>query len=465
MEDEKDPRRKILLISGLIEIGVFAGIYLLFLLPSIISIVSLPTILPTTPSLSRILVGVILGIVGIVFGSVAFKKGLWRRIFLVLVLLGVLVATGLLTLPTISLTTPPLWTVLAGGIVGIAVMVVVGFLLIYWWWAPNNLFFTFVPEGRAKVVVRGDAIRKVLIQWEGHVLTDARDVTERPTRKRFLGGLRWYGFWPFDDIYIYDFSWTNVRQNGEIQIHEKETLDYILLKDDTYWAKVEKAEDQKLLPLDIELVLTIRVLNPYKALFQVENWLETVINRTEPAVRDRITEDTYENWIVKPKDLADRIVSDLETKELLREFKERYGVDLRAIEVRAIDPGKEYRDATVAKYLAEKEKDKILVQAEAERERIKKVAQGETQRIKKVYAQVQEFGDLGKLVRILEAMEKSPGEGAKWVIPLPGMTELLSQVFPGRKVESLKPEDVRTLREIIEKFNEFKENNKRKKVS
>lgn len=304
-------------------------------------------------------------------------------------------------------------------------MIILAFLLIYFWWAPNNLFFTFVPEGRAKIVVRGDAIRKILIQWKGHILTDDWDVVEQPTKRRFFGGLRIYGWWPLDDIYIYDFSWTNVREDGEIQRHEKETIDYILLKDDVYWAKVEKAEDQKLLPLDIELVLTVRALNPYKALFQVENWLETVINRTEPAVRDRITEDTYENWIVKPKDLADSIVSDLETKELLKEFKERYGVDLRAIEVKEIDPGKDYRDATLAKYLAEREKDKILVQAEAERERIKKVAQGETQRIKKVYAQVQEFGDLGREIRGYEAIEKS-GEASKWIM-FP--TEFLSRII------------------------------------
>lgn len=367
-----------------------------------------------------------------------------------------------------------LWKMLiaSGGFIG---MMVLGFCLIYFWWAPNNLFWTFVPEGRAKIIVRADEARKILIQWKDHILAtessedggiDVGDIIDGHTPKRFFGGLRFYGKWPLDDVYVYDFSWINMAQNGKVETHEREALDYVLLKQDVYLAVLSKAEDKELLPVDIRLVLTIRVINPYKAVFVIQNWLEAVINRILPAVRNIFTEDTYKNWISTEKDLAKRIIEHEETKKFLdEECKKGYGIEVKAIEVIDIDPGEDYRKATLAEYLAERDKakvvigaeaqkEKILLEAEAERERLKKVAQGEVQRIKKVYEQLKQFGKLGELVRTLEAMEKSPGEGSKWVIPLPGATDLISQVFPGKDLNSLTPDDITKIREMIEKFQQ-----------
>jgi regulator of protease activity HflC (stomatin/prohibitin superfamily) len=332
------------------------------------------------------------------------------------------------------------------------VFLVLPFVLIYFWWAPNNLFFTFVPEGRAKIVVRGDAFREALIQWEGHDLArrssddiDVWDVIERPDQpRRFWGGLRFYGFWPIVDIFVYSFSWTGVAQDGQVQSHTKELLDYILVKVDVYWAQVRKAEDKQMLPLDVELVLTIRVINPYKALFRVQNWLETVINRIEPAVRDAITEDTYERWISEEKDLADRLISDKETQELLKELRSSFGIEVSAIEVRSINPTTaeldESRKATLKRYFAEKERDRITVEADAER-----------QRLEAVYKAIHQFGDLGKLVRTLEALERAPGQGASAII-IPGLAEVVAQAFPGRTPDSLRPDEIRALRDIIQRL-------------
>lgn len=346
---------------------------------------------------------------------------------------------------------------------GFIATMVLAFLLIYFWWAPNNLFWTFVSEGRFKIVVRADGARKVLIQWKDHVLAkkalpndnvDLWDIVGAVTPKRFFGGLRFYGWWPLDDIYIYDFQWTGIKETGELDLHPEETLDFGILKDDVYGCKIEKAEDKKLLPLDVYVALTLRIINPYKALFNIQNWFEAVINRVRPYIRDFITTEEYENFIVSPIRIGTEVKKRLEEERILDEFKDRYGIELRQMEVKDIDPGENYREASLAKYLAEREKDRVLIGAEAERERLKKVAQGEAQRIKKVYEQVKQFGRLGELIRTLEAMEKSPGEGSKWVIPIPGMTDLISRVFPNRKPESLNPEDIARIREMITDFQQ-----------
>ncbi len=247
-------------------------------------------------------------------------------------------------------------------------------ILIYFVLAKKNLFFTFVEEGTAKAVVRGATFKKVttpegkvykvtkggqfrraLIQWRGYTLDRKSNVVEGRERWHPFGGLRYYGFWPFDQIYTYIFQWTGVAENGEIQSHPKEKLDYILLKDDIYWAEVENAEDEELLPLNVEVILTQRVVNPRKALFAVQSWLETIVNRIKPAVRDSITSKPYKLLIQKTEAIGEEIYGKLEEELLEKEFLDRYGIDVRKIEVKEINPREEYRDATLKKWLGQRE--------------------------------------------------------------------------------------------------------------
>lgn len=369
---------------------------------------------------------------------------------------------------------------------GLTLSGIVWFFLFYFRWAPNNLDLTFVKEGTGKIVVRGDAYKKTLIQWRGYdeapsagalknpdgsiiAEWDEEDIVERGfleksgdlrprkrilgvfrrSEKRFFGGLRLYGLWPLDDIYCYLFSWTNVLQSGETKAHIKEALDFFLLKEDVYWAVVADAEDKKLLPLGVELVLTIRIINPRKAVFIIQNWLEAVINRMGPGVRNIITHQTFEKWITSKQDLARAIFEDLATSGLLKEFKTRYGVEVRAVEVKNINPPKEQREVTLKKYVAEQDKKRIIVEAQAEARRIGIIAKARQQQVATVYSAVLQFGDSGKLLRTLEALEESPGKGARWVVTLPGMADFLSQVFPGRPVASLRPGEIRETQEII----------------
>lgn len=333
-------------------------------------------------------------------------------------------------------------------------IVVVTFLVIYFVLAPRNLFFTFAREGTAKIVVRGDKFEKALIQWEGRTFQYQASGEEKwmvvsGSERHLLGGFRYYGFWPIMDVYIYDFKWTGVTEDGQVARHPKETLDYILLREDIYWCQVENAEDKKLLPLDLELILTIAVVNPYKALFNIQNWLETIINRIKPLVRDVITRDEFDNWIKKKEVLGDDLYSG--ATALLAEFRDRYGVDIRKIQVKEINPPSDYRAATLKQYLAEQERKKIEVEAGAEAFRLETVAKGEATRIKQVYSQIKKLGDLGKLVRTLEALEKSPLAASVTVQAIPGIQEVLRGVF-GKSPEEATQKEIKELREMIEKM-------------
>ncbi|MFH1575659.1 MAG: SPFH domain-containing protein, partial [Candidatus Nealsonbacteria bacterium] len=251
--------------------------------------------------------------------------------------------------------------------IGLIVLLTVSGLLVYFVLAPENLWWTFKKEGSAKIVTRGDQFDKILIQWEGHTLNRVtNDVVEGEEPSGLFGGLFYYGFWPFKNIYNYDFTWTGVKENGEIDHHPKERLDYISLKDDVYWAKVVNAEDKDLLPLTLELLFTVRVFNPYKALFNVQNWLETVINRSVTRVRNIITSKVYNEWIKNTETISKTLIDLLEKEGVLAEFKERYGVEIRAVEVKSINPPEEHRNATLRKFTAERDMEKTITDAEAE---------------------------------------------------------------------------------------------------
>jgi len=176
--------------------------------------------------------------------------------------------------------------------VGVIYALVMIFPVIFWGLAEDNICFTFVSEGTAKVVTRSGAFRKVLLQWEGRkldgngyvkLIEKPKEGDLLPKRKssrqkfgRLFGGLRFYGLWPLADMLVYQMQWWGVDGKGEVDFHEKELLDFVLVRPDLYWGEVTEAEDKNLLPLRVEFVLTLRVVCPRKALLDIQNYLEAV---------------------------------------------------------------------------------------------------------------------------------------------------------------------------------------------
>jgi regulator of protease activity HflC (stomatin/prohibitin superfamily) len=202
------------------------------------------------------------------------------------------------------------------------------------------------------------------------------------------------------------------------------------------------------------LILTARVINPYKALFRIENWLEAVVNRIKPFVRDYTTTASYAELIKDAARIGTEIYKRLEEENLLPEFRGDYGVDVKKIEVKSINPPKEYREVTLLKYVAERELEKVVVGANAEKQRIEIVAEGEKARIETVYKAVEKFGDLGQLIRTLEALEQSPLAASVTVQAIPGVQEMLRGVF-GKPLETVTPEEFKDLKEKVEKIDKL----------
>jgi len=263
-----------------------------------------------------------------------------------------------------------------GAAYGFIGFIICSTLLIYFGLAPYNIFFTFKEEGTVKIVMRGsdeveektpenvivkvtkggEAI-KLLMQMRGYVADEDWDIVPGKAPFNWWGALCFVGVWPLDRIYSYTFEWTGTRQNGDIQYHPRQRLDYILIKDDIYWCNVENAEDYNLVPLNMELLLTLRIVNPYKALFVVQNWLELVINSVKPIARNLATSFSYKEAIQAKQDLSGMIFQSLQEQGFIEEARDRYGVEIRKIQIKEFDPREDVREATIKKWLGEMEAD------------------------------------------------------------------------------------------------------------
>jgi hypothetical protein len=256
-----------------------------------------------------------------------------------------------------------------------------------------------------------------------------------------LGGLRFYGLWPILDVGIYHLRWWDLQlaEGGRQEsVFHEEVIDYVLLKPDVYWVKVEAAETRppERIPLNVEFLVTMRVENPYKAIFVAPiNWVENTTTRLSALFRSLVASSSLDE-LLELKGDPQGIWKRLGKEPLLQKtLRREWGilVEKGGIEIRDIGIPPEYQEAAAAQ------------RAEAMK------AEGTRRRIEIEWGAIEKFGGLGRLVRTLEAVEKSPLAASLSVQAVPGLQEVLRGVF-GKAPEALTPEECRALREVLKSY-------------
>jgi len=294
--------------------------------------------------------------------------------------------------------------------IGFIIILLLTIPFIYHGLARRNLFFTFVDEGTAKIVVRGNEFDKVLMAWKDHHLDKEWNVKEGEEKKgwfeRLFGGLRFYGIPPFQKILVYHFRWSHLHEDGTVKSHD-EWIDYVLLKTDVYVielplvlepGKEEATEDINGMPLGISVLLPIRIVNPYQALFLPRRWLPAISGIVQARVRKFVARYRYKEDLIdmtagegieriqekkgftgeeraKPgENLWDKFWKELQ-KDLEKEGGEAAGEDIkfygaliqkRGAGILKIDPSPDYRALTTREYEATQNAKTIMITAEAE---------------------------------------------------------------------------------------------------
>lgn len=228
--------------------------------------------------------------------------------------------------------------------------------------------FYLLQEGFCLARSRGGEFREFIIRWSGKKFDeDWNVVSDASTGRHFWGGL--IAMWFFEKAHEYFLSWMTLKEGQEKPTeHNREKLNRVLLKDKTYYVEIRDAEDAELMPLRLVALITTRVINPYKAIFGVDDWLQVVLSKIAPAVRDAVSKQDYQTLIKSKKDIGKNILD--EAIDLVGELLSVYGVQVVAIEVRDIDPeNEEDRKATEAPIRAKLDAKKVAAEAEGQKEK------------------------------------------------------------------------------------------------
>lgn len=327
-----------------------------------------------------------------------------------------------------------------GGIFLVVILFIAGTIGLIYILAKNYILFTFVEEGTAKTIMKFDGFDRVIMQYENCSLNDEWNVclynTEPKKKKRLLGGLHWIGIPGIYSVYRYRFSWATLKsQKKEAEQIERrsEIIRHIFVKDYVYLGEIKGAETKSLVPLDIDFLVTTRVVNPYKALFRVHDWVNVIISRTEAYFRQFVSQTEYEELIAKKQEMGEEIMKALEETGMLGnngKFLIDYGIKVKNIEMRDIEPMGENKqviqEAATKRWVAEKQKSQVVTLAEAE-----------VERIGKVYTKIKEFGEEGLTIRMLESIDKAGEKQGNWIIPFGSVQQIL-QSLVGKKKEDSK---------------------------
>ncbi len=193
-------------------------------------------------------------------------------------------------------------TIMVGQIVfwvGLLIISIFSLLLVYFNLAPRDMCFTFVKEGTGIIVMRGGKFDKIIISWKGYIIdSNTGNIIKVPNaRIELFGGLKFYGIYPFQKIGHYQQRWSHLIEDGTVKKHDEE-LYYVLLKTDYYVFELpitdsNSAEDINGVPIYVKLVVPIRVVNPYEAIFRPQRWLAAISGTIKPVLKRFVAKFRY----------------------------------------------------------------------------------------------------------------------------------------------------------------------------
>jgi len=227
----------------------------------------------------------------------------------------------------------------------ITILIVIGILL-------RILRFTIVKEGTAKAIMRLGGIEKMVMSWKGNKLDEDWNVVLGKAWLQLPGGLRFVGFWPIDKVHKYNFRWRGLELVGgkeQVEFHEKE-IDYIQVRSDVYWTEiigVETAKPERI-PVNLEFLITVRAVNPYKALFKAPtNWNENMMARLNAMFTGWVSGAKKLDDLLSLRKKPETIWEELKDDPLVKMFKTDWGLEIaeNGIELRAVTPHPTYQEA------------------------------------------------------------------------------------------------------------------------
>lgn len=308
-------------------------------------------------------------------------------------------------------------------------------------WADLNKGLTYVEEGTAKFVMLGGEPVATLIQMQGYRFDLDGNVVAGTAPRQYPV---LFGAWWFENplvqrktIFGYDWRRTVVDEHGktrELNSSGDNAIDYVPLQRDVYWAKITGAETKDLIPVDVELLITAQIVNPYKAIFQTGAkpgvWLQVVIASMEGEVTPVMSEEPYADWITKPNSVGDKLFEKLQKYGVIKEFEDLHGVRVFSIRGLKVDPHPDYRELTTRGTKARLEGAAAVIEAELKGDAQVALATRQADALLKRVRGIEAAGGPAMALEYLDALRVSP-VGANIMMMMPDVWQKLLDAAKG----------------------------------
>ncbi|MBI5667715.1 MAG: SPFH/Band 7/PHB domain protein [Chloroflexi bacterium] len=126
-------------------------------------------------------------------------------------------------------------------------------------------------------------------------------------------------------------------------------------------------------PIAIDFLVYYRVVDPKRAVLQVENVVSAAVNIATTTLRAVIGDISLDDVLAKREQINDTL------RVKLDEITERWGMKVTTVEIREIQPPRDVQDAMNRQMSAERERRATVTRASGEREAAIAVAEGEKQ--------------------------------------------------------------------------------------
>ncbi len=126
-------------------------------------------------------------------------------------------------------------------------------------------------------------------------------------------------------------------------------------------------------PISIDFLVYYRVINPQRAVLQVDNVVSASLNIATTTLRAVIGDITLDDVLAKREEINDKL------RVKLDEITERWGLKVTSVEIREIEPPRDVQEAMNRQMTAERTRRAMVTQASGERESAVMVAEGQKQ--------------------------------------------------------------------------------------
>jgi regulator of protease activity HflC (stomatin/prohibitin superfamily) len=293
------------------------------------------------------------------------------------------------------------------------------------------------------------------------------------------GGMRWIGVPWIYEIYEYNFRWSVLREgkplltedglvgepkeleSGKFVAFFAKRLDNNFTRDAVYYSRVSDAEtrgansdsqDKSVgMAISIDMPITMRIVNPYRAFFDVHDWLESTLDLLRPSIRSWIASKPYQEVVGKPE-VAERefdtflqsVPSPAMGKCILAYLEDTYGVRIKRIAFDTVIPPEEYATATTKRAetvqqavtietLAQANSNREAILAVGQAKAIRRLARAEAGRIKTIKAAIID-GDreAGLVLEGLETLKQIGKAGNTVIVGGTSPVQMLLNTSKGR---------------------------------